>query len=209
MWTTASSSAGGFACWRPVRSLRMLSLSEAESRTALRLARNAVVEAVARRKPPHQIAHNGIFAERRGVFVTLHVRGRLQGCIGVVEPQEPLGDAIVRCAASAALEDPRFTPLRPDLLDDLAIEISLLSPPVPISPEAIEIGRHGLLIVLHAQRGLLLPQVAMEHHLAREQFLEETCRKAGLRRESWRDPEARLFGFTCEVFSEDQLLEGT
>ena len=186
----------------------MPSLSEAERRTALQLARRAVVETVSHRKLPDQITHNGIFAERRGVFVTLHVRGRLQGCIGVVEPQEPLGDAIARCAVSAALEDPRFTPMRADLLDDLAIEISLLSPPVLISPEAIEIGHHGLLIVLHAQRGLLLPQVAIEHRLTREQFLEETCRKAGLPCEAWRDPEARLFGFTCVVLLENQPPEG-
>ena len=136
--------------------------------------------------------------------MTLHVRGRLQGCIGVVEPAEPLGEAIVRCAGSAALKDPRFAPLRADQLGELTIEISLLSAPAPISPEAIEIGRHGLLVVLHAQRGLLLPQVAVEHHLTREQFLEETCRKAGLPREAWRDPEARLFGFTCEVLSDGQ-----
>jgi AmmeMemoRadiSam system protein A len=134
--------------------------------------------------------------------VTLHVSGRLQGCIGVVDPHEPLGEAIVRCAASAALEDPRFAPMRAEQLDSLSIEISLLSPPAPIAPEAIEIGRHGLLIALHSQRGLLLPQVAVEHHLSREQFLEETCRKAGLRGQAWRDPEARLFGFTCEVFSD-------
>jgi len=99
--------------------------------------------------------------------------------------------------------------MRAEQLGDLAIEISLLSPPALISPEAIKIGRHGLLIVLHAQKGLLLPQVAIEHRLTREQFLEETCRKAGLQRESWRDPEVRLFGFTCEVFSESQPLEGT
>ena len=187
----------------------MPSLSEAEKRTALQLARNSVVEAVSQRKSPDRITHNGIFAERHGVFVTLHVRGRLQGCIGVVDPEEPLGDAIARCAASAAREDPRFTPMRAEQLGDLAIEISLLSMPAPISPQAIEIGRHGLLIVLHTQRGLLLPQVALEHHFTREQFLEETCRKAGLPRESWRDPEARIFGFTCEVHSESPPLEGT
>src|SRR6266404_1224367 len=88
-------------------------------------------------------------------------------------------------------------------------EISLLSPLQPIAPESIEIGHHGLLVRLHAQGGLLLPQVAIEHRLSRQQFLEETCRKAGLHREAWRDPEARLFGFTCEVFSESSLREGT
>lgn len=180
----------------------MPSLSEADRRAALELARKAVLEAVLHRRLPADIPRQGIFAERRGVFVTLHVRGRLQGCIGVTDPSETLGEAIVRCAASAAVEDPRFTPTKPDQLEDLSIEISLLSRLEPIEPDKIEIGRHGLLIVLHAQRGLLLPQVAIEHRLSREQFLEETCHKAGLRREAWRDPEVRLFGFTCEVFSE-------
>jgi AmmeMemoRadiSam system protein A len=182
----------------------MRSLSEEEKRSALQLARAAVVETVTHRKLPSTIPHDGIYAELRGVFVTLHVRGRLQGCIGVVEPDEPLGDAIVRCAASAALEDPRFAPMRTEQLGELTMEISILSAPAPISPEAIEPGRHGLLVVLHGKRGLLLPQVAIEHHLTREQFLEETCRKAGLQREAWRDPEARLFGFTCEVFSDER-----
>ncbi len=186
----------------------MPSLSEAEQRSALQLARTAVIEAVSHRKLPDYIPTDGIFAVRRGVFVTLHVRGKLQGCIGVTEAHEPLGEAIVRCAASAALEDPRFAPIQADQLPSLSIEVSLLSPLSPISPESIEIGRHGLLIVLHAHRGLLLPQVAIEHHLTREQFLEETCRKAGLRREAWRDSEARLFGFTCEVFSESATPGG-
>jgi AmmeMemoRadiSam system protein A len=177
-------------------------LSEAERRSALQLARTSVVEIVSCRQLPSSIPRDGIFAERRGVFVTLHLRGRLQGCIGVLEPDELLGEAIIRCAASAALEDPRFAPLRADQLGDLTIEISLLSPPAPISPEALEIGRHGLLVVLRARRGLLLPQVAIDHHLTREQFLEETCRKAGLRRDAWRDPEARFFGFTCEILSD-------
>lgn len=186
----------------------MPSLSEADRRAALQLARAAVVEAVANRKLPDVFPHEGIFAERRGVFVTLHVRNRLQGCIGVIEANDPLGEAIVRCATSAALEDPRFAPMRTDQLGELSIEISLLSPMEPIAPESIAIGHHGLFVRLHAQRGLLLPQVAIEHRLTREQFLEETCRKAGLRREAWRDPESRLFGFTCEVFSESSPHEG-
>jgi AmmeMemoRadiSam system protein A len=180
----------------------MLCLSEADRRAALELARTAVVVAVSQRKLPDLIPREGIFAERRGVFVTLHVRRRLQGCIGVTEATEPLGEAIARCAFGAALEDPRFTPMTQEQLGDLSIEISLLSPLEPISPESIEIGRHGLFIHLHAHRGLLLPQVAIEHQFTREQFLEETCRKAGLRREAWRDAEASLFGFTCDVFSE-------
>jgi len=181
----------------------MPSLSDADRRAALQLARTTVVEALSHRKLPEVFPREGVFAERRGVFVTLHVGKRLQGCIGVIEANEPLGEAIVRCAASAALEDPRFAPMKPEGLAELSIEISLLSQLEPLAPEFIEIGRHGLLVQLHAQRGLLLPQVAIEHHLSREQFLEETCRKAGLGREAWRDPEARLFAFTCEVFSEE------
>ena len=176
--------------------------SEAEQRAALELARKAIKEAVLRRKLPDAIPREGLFSERRGVFVTLRVRGKLQGCIGVTEPSESLGEAVVRCAVSAALEDPRFTPLDESQLAEMSIEISLLSPLAPILPEAIEIGRHGLLVVNHAHRGLLLPQVAVEHGLTREQFLEETCRKAGLAREAWRDPQTRIFGFTSEVFSE-------
>jgi AmmeMemoRadiSam system protein A len=187
----------------------MPSLSEADRRAALQLARTAVVEAVFHRKLPDAMPREGVFTEPRGVFVTLHLGKRLQGCIGVIEANEPLGEAVVRCAASAALEDPRFAPMKPHQLDELNVEISLLSSLQPIAPESIEIGQHGLLIRLHAQRGLLLPQVAIEHRLTREQFLEETCRKAGLPPEAWRDPEARLFGFTCEVFSEGLHRQGS
>ena len=181
----------------------MLSLSEEDKRAALQLARKAVVEAVSHCKLPDKYPGEGIFAERRGVFVTLHLGKRLQGSIGVVVAKDPLGDAIIHCAAGAALEDPRFAPMKPEQLGEFSIEISLLSPAEPIAPDAIELGRHGLLLLLHGHRGLLLPQVAIEHRLTRQQFLEETCRKAGLPREAWRDPEARIFGFTCEVFSEN------
>lgn len=176
--------------------------SEADQRALMELARKAISEAVLRRKIPDAIPHEGIFSEHCGVFVTLHVRGRLQGCIGVTEPSESLGEAVVRCAVSAALEDPRFAPMKEPQLQDTSIEISLLSPLEPILPEAVEIGRHGLLIVNHANRGLLLPKVATEHGLTREQFLEETCRKAGLPRDGWKDPETSIYGFTCEVFSD-------
>jgi AmmeMemoRadiSam system protein A len=179
----------------------MPSLSEADRSALLQLARNAVVEAVSHGRLPEQIPQDGVLAERRGAFVTLHVRHRLRGCIGVIEADQPLGDSIVRCAASAALQDQRFPPMRPEDLAELQIEISLLSPLAPIPLEEVEIGHHGLLVSRAAQRGLLLPQVAVEHHLTREQFFEETCRKAQLARDLWREPGTQLFGFTCEVFS--------
>lgn len=180
----------------------MLSLSEADRRVLLELARKSVIAAVSRQELPAFVPQGGIFAEPRGIFVTIHNWGRLRGCIGVIEPEEPLGEAVVRCAAGAALHDPRFTPLRQEELADLQIEVSLLSPLAPLRPENVEIGLHGLLVARGPQRGLLLPQVALEHRLSKEQFLEETCHKAGLPRAAWHEPDTTIFGFTCEVFSD-------
>jgi AmmeMemoRadiSam system protein A len=180
----------------------MPSLSENDRQSLLDLARRAIADAVSLQKSAGGNPQSGIFMEKRGVFVTLHARGRLRGCIGVIETVEPLAESIARCAAGAALHDPRFSPVRVEELPELRIEISLLSPLEPILPEKIEIGKHGLLISQSSKRGLLLPQVAVEHKLAREQFLEETCRKAGLSAGAWQEPESRILGFTCEVFRE-------
>jgi len=185
----------------------MPSLSEADHRSLLELARRAIAEAVSLQKPVEGVLQSGVFAEKRGVFITIHARGRLRGCIGVVEAFEPLGESIARCAASAALHDPRFSPVSAEELRELQIEVSLLSALEPIHPENIEIGKHGLLISQGSKRGLLLPQVAVEHRLGREQFLEETCRKAGLNANAWQEPETQILGFTCEVFSEGGNIE--
>jgi AmmeMemoRadiSam system protein A len=180
----------------------MPSPSEADRHLILKFARQVVVEAVTLGRLPEHVPTQGIFAERRGVFVTLRNTGRLRGCIGVVEAETSLGDSVARCAAGAALQDPRFAPMRVADLNRLQIEISLLSQPEPIAINAIEIGRHGLIVVSGDRRGLLLPQVAVEHQLDREQFLSETCRKANLLRDAWRDARTQIFGFTCDVFSD-------
>jgi AmmeMemoRadiSam system protein A len=180
----------------------MPSLSEADRRSLLAVARRAIADAVSFQHSAGGIPQDRVFAEKRGVFVTLHARGRLRGCIGVIEAFEPLGESIARCAANAALRDPRFPPVRVEELPELQIELSLLSPLEPILPENIEIGMHGLLISQGPKRGLLLPQVAVEHKLSRDQLLEETCRKAGLSANAWQEPDTKIFGFTCEVFSE-------
>jgi AmmeMemoRadiSam system protein A len=184
----------------------MPSLSEADRQSLLELARRAIAEAVSQEKPAGSLSYAGVFAEKRGVFVTLHARGRLRGCIGVIEAFEPLGESIARCAASAAFQDPRFSPVNAEEFRELQIELSLLSPPEPILPRNIEIGKHGLLISQAAKRGLLLPQVAVQHNFTREQFLEETCRKAGLAAHAWQEPETQILGFTCEVFSETATI---
>jgi AmmeMemoRadiSam system protein A len=179
-------------------------LSDAYRRPLLVLARRAIVDAVLFQKCIEGIPPDEVFAEKRGVFVTLTLRGRLRGCIGTVEAFEPLGESIARCAAGAALHDPRFTPVRADELHELRIELSLLSPPEPILPADIEIGKHGLLISSGSRRGLLLPQVAGEHKFSREQFLEATCRKAGLDAKAWQEPQTQISGFFCELFSEEE-----
>jgi uncharacterized protein len=180
----------------------MLSLSEADRKTILELARQAVVEAVCRKRTLEQIPKSELLETHCGVFVTLHVHGKLRGCIGVIQAKEGLGESVAKCAAGAALDDPRFAPMQPEDLSGMEIEISLLSPPERIQPEAIEIGKHGLLVEQGIRRGLLLPQVAVEHHLGAEQFLKETCHKAGLAQDAWKAPDTRIYGFTCEILEE-------
>jgi AmmeMemoRadiSam system protein A len=176
----------------------------AERRAMLALARAAIVAALVNRPLSGGAAEPTSFSLWRGLFVTLHVNGKLRGCIGVIEPRDTLRESIIHCAQSAAFQDPRFSPLRNDELRGLEIEISVLSELSRLVPEAIEIGKHGLLIATEDHRGLLLPQVATEHHLTREEFLAETCHKAGLSRNAWRDPQTEIYGFTCEIFSESQ-----
>jgi AmmeMemoRadiSam system protein A len=139
-----------------------------------------------------------------GAFVTLKgADGALRGCIGHLSPEVPLAQTVARVAVAAALEDPRFAPVTRDELDTLRVEVSVLSAYEPIAPEAVEIGRHGLLIRCHGKSGLLLPQVAPEHGLDREAFLAAVCRKAGLPKDAWRHPECELHGFTAQAFGEE------
>lgn len=176
----------------------------AEDRRALLALARAAIVSVLTDSPLHRNGPDpACFSLRRGVFVTLEVHGKLHGCIGVIEPRDPLRESVVHCAQSAALHDPRFPPLRKAELPALQIEISVLSPLSPIDPNDVEIGKHGLVVATEDRRGLLLPQVSTEHHLSREEFLEETCRKAGLPRDAWRDPQTEIFSFTCEIFQED------
>jgi AmmeMemoRadiSam system protein A len=137
--------------------------------------------------------------EPRGVFTSLYLRGELRGCVGYVLPDGPVYKAVAETARAAAFEDTRFRPVTREEAPHLKIELSILSPPQPLAPEAIEIGRHGLLITMYGRRGLLLPQVPIEHHWDRITFLEQTCRKAGLPVDAWRQG-ATIEAFTAEVF---------
>jgi AmmeMemoRadiSam system protein A len=139
-----------------------------------------------------------------GAFVTLKTPdGELRGCIGHLSPEVPLAQTVTRVAVAAATEDPRFGPVTRDELDTLGVEVSVLSEYEPIAPDAVEVGRHGLVIRGHGKNGLLLPQVAPQHGFDREAFLAAVCLKAGLPKDAWRDPACALFGFTADVFGED------
>jgi AmmeMemoRadiSam system protein A len=177
--------------------------TEAQQRALVELARSAVYQAIAGTRPqgPRPEDLQGV-PEASGAFVTLKRDGQLRGCIGTLECRAPLPDEIARVAVSAALEDPRFAPVRPAELDDLDIEVSVLGPLEPIDPadpSAIEIGRHGLVVEQGPRRGLLLPQVATEWGWDRDTFLAQTCRKAGLPADCWRHG-ARVYRFTADVF---------
>lgn len=134
-------------------------------------------------------------------FVTLTVAGTLRGCVGHTDHGGPLVESVASCAVAAATADPRFPPLTPEEFHRVAIEISLLSPPVPVAgPQDIAVGTHGIIVSQGGRRGLLLPQVAAEHGWTAEAFLAQGSLKAGLRPEAWRGG-ARIEVFTAEVFS--------
>jgi len=142
-------------------------------------------------------------AEPRGAFTSLYLHGHLRGCVGYVLPVSSVYRTVADTARAAAFEDARFNPVRLEECRLLQIELSILSPPRPIAADAVEIGRHGLLIGMAGYRGLLLPQVPTEHHWGRVTFLEQTCRKAGLPSDAWLRG-ATIEAFTAEVFGEKQ-----
>lgn len=175
--------------------------SDHDRQLLLRLAREALAAHVGV-APAHVAGETPVLMQLAGAFVTLHNHGELRGCIGHVEPNQPLGTVVPRCAIAAGTTDPRFPPITPTELEQLDIEISLLGPLEPIAgPEEIEIGRHGLVVEIGWQRGLLLPQVATEWRWDAETFLAQTCHKAGLARDAWKQG-AKIWRFEAEVFGE-------
>jgi len=176
-------------------------LTTAQRRALVELARRAVRCAAEGGGPLDPgPAPDGL--ERPGAaFVTLRVASELKGCIGSFEPRASLWRTVSEMATAAATRDPRFRPLEPSDLEALVVEISVLSAARRVKgPADIEVGRHGLEIRRGWRRGLLLPQVATDHRLDREAFLGETCRKAGLPRDAWRQAGTEVHVFEAEVF---------
>lgn len=183
-------------------------MDEAEGRSAVGLARSAVdAETGSGNVDTSMIPAS--FDEKRGVFVTLktYPDNDLRGCIGFPEPVYPLGEAIIQ-AAQYACHDPRFNDLEKKETDSVTVEVSVLTIPQLITaeaesrPQAVEIGKDGLIVERGRYRGLLLPQVAVEWKWDSREFLAHACAKAGLGSSMWKSSETRVFKFQAEIFSE-------
>jgi AmmeMemoRadiSam system protein A len=176
-------------------------LTSQERHSLLETARRAIADHLAGR-PRVSPGSDGIFARRSGAFVSLHNHGELRGCIGYPDGEQPLGVTVPSCAVSAATGDRRFGAVTPSELPEVDIEISVLTPVERVTdPADIEVGRDGLIVEQHGYRGLLLPQVATEWGWDRDEFLTQTCLKAGLPRDAWKRG-ASIFRFQAEVFGD-------
>lgn len=188
-------------------------LTDIEGRTAVKLARKTIESFLSeeRLSEPQELGFklSPVFREKRGVFVTLTENGLLRGCIGHPFPDSTLEEAIIDSAISAATRDPRFPPVGEDELDDIVVEVTVLTPPEKINappkelPNRIEIGRHGLIVKQGYCQGLLLPQVAPENNMDSIDFLSHTCLKAGLSPDAWLKG-AEISCFEGQIFKEKE-----
>ncbi|MEM2883926.1 MAG: TIGR00296 family protein [Nitrososphaerales archaeon] len=194
----------------------MIELSDEEGELLVKTARRAAEEyVVSRRRLKVGEEFQKRFSEKLGVFVTINtLKGKeheLRGCIGLVQPKIPLSEALIEAAISAATEDPRFEPIKPQELNNLIFEVSVLTPPERLkaaSPKEylnlIKIGRDGLIVEYRFLSGLLLPQVPVEEGWDVEQYLSYACMKAGAPPDIWLLPETKLYRFEAVVFAEEE-----
>ncbi|MEK6875708.1 MAG: TIGR00296 family protein [Nanoarchaeota archaeon] len=149
------------------------------------------------------------FKQARGVFVTLTKSGRLRGCIGYPNSVFPIGEAIVKSATAAAFDDSKFSPLKEEEIEKIKIELSILTEPYLFKGsfkelvKSLELGKDGLICEYMGYRGLLLPQVALEHRMDKIKFLEAVCEKTGLNKDYWQNPNVGFYKFQVQVFREE------
>ena len=150
------------------------------------------------------------FSFNSGVFVTLNNADGLRGCIGFPMPDKKLSHGIIDAAIAAATEDPRFSPVKTNELNDIVFEVTVLTPPVEITVtdpmeylEKIKVGRDGLIIRNSFSSGLLLPQVPVEYGWNVEEFLQHTCEKAGLEKDTWKNEKVKIEKFEGIVYKEE------
>ena len=186
--------------------------SDEDGSLAVKIARTVVDCHVNKEKAP-EFKVPEIFKKNSGVFVTLttHPSDELRGCIGYPEPIMPLIDAIMDAAVSACSRDPRFPPVRQSELKHIRVETSLLTPPEEVRVSRpkeyvskVKVGDDGLIVQRSWARGLLLPQVPVEWGWDAEEFLSQTCIKAGLMPDAWLQEGTKIFKFQAEVFSESK-----
>ena len=183
----------------------MLQLPEEDRLLLLGVARDAVEAHLSGDVPGLPEIRHGVAFEQLGVFVAIHNGKKLRGCIGNVIPEQPLSRTTARYAVAAATSDPRFESVTLDELPRVSFELSVLSIPEPVHTiDRIEVGKHGLIVSKGSARGLLLPQVAAQYRWNRNQFLAETCIKAGLSPDAWREG-ASIHCFTADVFGEEHI----
>ncbi|MDI6698583.1 MAG: AmmeMemoRadiSam system protein A [Candidatus Saccharicenans sp.] len=179
-------------------------LTEEEKIYLLQLARRSITHFLKSRRRLQEEAKNPRLEQKQGAFVTLKVNGQLRGCIGYPLPYKPLYQTVIEMAVAAASEDYRFPPLTEAELDDLVIEISVLTLPRKVKkPEEVVVGRHGIIISKGINKGLLLPQVPLEYDWDLETFLNHGCLKAGLTVDEWKR-EVNIEVFEAQVFSEEE-----
>lgn len=189
-------------------------LSKEDGRLLIKIARKAIRTYLEKGRiidPPMVPFH---LKEKMGVFVTLNKNGDLRGCIGFPEPIKPLIEGVIEAAIASATSDPRFHPVTVEEFDKIQIEVSVLTKPEPIKvkdpreyPKRIKVGVDGLIIEKGLHKGLLLPQVAVEWGFDEEEFLCNTCLKAGLPPDCWYDEDTRIYKFQAQIFQERELSE--
>ncbi|MHC1630951.1 MAG: TIGR00296 family protein [Methanotrichaceae archaeon] len=183
-----------------------------EGKRAVKLARKGLTAYIERRERIKPDDMSPSFREKNGVFVTLHKNGELRGCIGYPQPIMELGKAILDSAISAGTNDPRFPPMKFEELEKVLIEVTVLTPPQSYDvtkkelPEAVKIGKHGLIVNKGMWSGLLLPQVATEWDFDSTEFLCQTCLKAGLPPDAWIYEDTEVLFFEGQVFLETEPM---
>ena len=191
--------------------IKDIQLSDSDGVFLVKTARMAVTEFLLNgKKMKLETEYEGKFSFNSGVFVTLNNSDGLRGCIGFPMPDKKLSHGIIDAAISAATEDPRFSPVKTNELNDIMFEVTVLTPPIEIDVsdpmeylEKIKVGRDGLIIRHSFSSGLLLPQVPIEYDWSVEEFLQHTCEKAGLARDAWKNESIKIEKFEGIIFKEE------
>ena len=184
-----------------------MNISIEEKKMLLKIARNSIASIFDNSfKIVADYEKHPILNSQKGAFVTLTKNHDLRGCIGYIVSNRPLFETIQDAAKQAAIGDPRFSELQALELKQIKIEISILSEPFPMQNyDEIIIGTHGLILSEHGRRGLLLPQVPIEHRMNKEEYLSSLCEKAGFYSNFWKEKTLNIEMFTADVFSEEEV----